>query len=359
MGKRKWAPEDYGNWAFDMFASTHKYAEWVRTNGALASSLFPRHLGRHAATVAALHPYAIDYIRQAPIIVICDHTNGPWRPWAAHSNAFENGHKLRDLLDALNIPHPLRALKGMAFSCGWEIGSIRELRRFEPHVLSQIIPRTASEQANWIELLYLWHSHYTARAGARDDPHFEWAAMALAGRRGWTDVATVADWLIAHPDIEPDRPWAWAEEQAREWHNVRQHAAQGDRFLMDHGISYDQEIDYAPFLNHIQLGEYTLAALRSGKALAEEGRAMHHCVGSYARDVIEGKSRIYSIRNRENERVATMELRGEEGLVRDERVDNEDIYDIKVTWRLYQIKAACNAKPPTELLELLAKVGIK
>ncbi|MGY8664264.1 PcfJ domain-containing protein [Bradyrhizobium sp. UFLA05-109] len=42
--------------------------------------------------------------------------------------------------------------------------------------------------------------------------------------------------------------------------------------------------------------------MQTGRALRVEGAAMHHCVASYWRNVVNGKSHIYSIR--ENDRDA-------------------------------------------------------
>ncbi len=52
---------------------------------------------------------------------------------------------------------------------------------------------------------------------------------------------------------------------------------------------------------------YHFVVLHTGAQLREEGRWMDHCVGSYAKEVSDGKSIIVSIR-RGNLRVATMEL---------------------------------------------------
>jgi hypothetical protein len=46
------------------------------------------------------------------------------------------------------------------------------------------------------------------------------------------------------------------------------------------------------------------------EGLRAEGAAMHHCVASYWRNVVNGKSRIYSIREN-GSRVATLEVTGQ------------------------------------------------
>ena len=66
----------------------------------------------------------------------------------------------------------------------------------------------------------------------------------------------------------------------------------------------DTVIDYTPLPLLWEHGGLSFVALQTGKALRAEGAAMHHCVASYWRNVVNGKSRIYSIREN-GRRVAT------------------------------------------------------
>ena len=72
----------------------------------------------------------------------------------------------------------------------------------------------------------------------------------------------------------------------------------------------DTVIDYTPLPLLWEHGSLSFVALQTGKALHAEGRAMHHCVASYWRNVVDGKSRIYSIREN-GSRVATLEVTGQ------------------------------------------------
>ena len=76
------------------------------------------------------------------------------------------------------------------------------------------------------------------------------------------------------------------------------------------GVPLDTVIDYTPLPLLWEHGGLSFAALQTGKALRAEGRAMHHCVASYWRNVVDGKSRIYSIREN-GSRVATLEVTGQ------------------------------------------------
>ena len=75
------------------------------------------------------------------------------------------------------------------------------------------------------------------------------------------------------------------------------------------GVPLDTVIDYTPLPLLWEYGGLSFVALQTGKALRTEGAAMHHCVASYWQNVVNGKSRIYSIRENRS-RVATLEVTG-------------------------------------------------
>ena len=80
-----------------------------------------------------------------------------------------------------------------------------------------------------------------------------------------------------------------------------------------------------------QVNGYQIVPLDSTEKLWKEGRAMHHCVGSYDSRVASGKCYIYSVRQGDN-RIATIELARKDGKVVPQ-----------------QIRAACNDEPPKEV----------
>ena len=73
------------------------------------------------------------------------------------------------------------------------------------------------------------------------------------------------------------------------------------------GVPLDTVIDYMPLPLLWECGDLSFVALQTGKALRAEGAAMHHCVASYWQNVVNGRSRIYSILEN-GSRVATLEL---------------------------------------------------
>ena len=64
-------------------------------------------------------------------------------------------------------------------------------------------------------------------------------------------------------------------------------------------------------VNNIELyvGSYYWTNLKSSSELKKEGEAMNHCVGTYGNKVSSGQSTIYSLRDKNNQSVCTVELR--------------------------------------------------
>jgi hypothetical protein len=76
------------------------------------------------------------------------------------------------------------------------------------------------------------------------------------------------------------------------------------------GVPLDTVIDYTPLPPLWEYGRLSFVALQTGKALQAEGAAMHHCVASYWQNVVNGRSRIYSVLE-SGRRVATLEVIGQ------------------------------------------------
>jgi hypothetical protein len=75
------------------------------------------------------------------------------------------------------------------------------------------------------------------------------------------------------------------------------------------GVPLDTVIDYTPLPPLWEYDGLSFVALQTGKALRAEGAAMHHCVASYWQNVVNGRSRIYSILEN-GRRVAALEVTG-------------------------------------------------
>jgi hypothetical protein len=105
---------------------------------------------------------------------------------------------------------------------------------------------------------------------------------------------------------EPFNP-LWTRERARAeeqmWHADLAVSEAVERT----GAPLNTVVNYTPLPLLWEYGGLSFVALQTEKALHAEGAAMHHCVASYWENVVEGESRIYSIRENRS-RVATLEL---------------------------------------------------
>jgi PcfJ-like protein len=178
-----------------------------------------------------------------------------------------------------------------------------------PSTLAQIIPATRQKQNAWLLALQNWCEGMASRPEVNDYRclFLEWAATNYPGVT-YTEAngaRHTVDFVRAHsgtfnPLWTLER--AGAEEQ--KWHADLAVAEVVERT----GVPLDTVIDYTPLPLLWEYGGLSFVALQTGKALRTEGAAMHHCVASW-RNVVNGKSRIYSIRENRS-RVATLEVTG-------------------------------------------------
>jgi hypothetical protein len=91
-------------------------------------------------------------------------------------------------------------------------------------------------------------------------------------------------------------------------------------------------------------GAFSATPLASARDLFEEGRAMHHCVFSYADRCLSGVNRIVSIR-KNGARVATMELTAQsaQGNAIQIQADGSNAHEPRA-WSIVQNQGPCNAK---------------
>jgi len=122
----------------------------------------------------------------------------------------------------------------------------------------------------------------------------------------------VQDWhrLLAHKKTQESLEKTVATIRAGLGQSIRQ----GDCASVEEGMASAQKGAW-PFSlarHEEKVGDcvWTAVALNTAGALFEEGRAMSHCVSSYASDCAAGSSRIYSIQ-KNGARVSTMQLQAE------------------------------------------------
>ena len=315
-----------------------------------------------ALAMAVSHRYALDYIEQAPVIVLLaaaaatSHTmstasldfHARKRLSAGFCHWCERHLSLRELMEglwALTRSHPgpgiyqLRKLKGGALrTAHWR--ACITLANIDATTLAQIIPLSQTQQTRWLCCLTAWSIRIFQRRGFdRMDVRDQIAEIAFAARliaeRGMSstyDGEHMADFMAERANYST----RWSTERfMREW---------SDWSLMRRKVlaSDDIAVDYAPLPNDpVTHAGIEFVPLRTHGALIEESAQMHHCVHAYWPDVVAKQSFIFSMREN-GERVATLEVRDEVG----NAYPCQRAMGPMPIWCVEQIKAAHNRAPP-------------
>lgn len=325
---------------------------WVERQATAACELYPdKSLHPLAMLLAVMHPHALDYLRQAPILVLGvrgrDGYGKKFPTVRAQMLAvrfgplIRKGTKLKALMREFGLPLQMRQVHACHIdSDRTNLFLDRLALMLSPSELAQAIPEDADAQSSWIAAIEAFddraRSRVQMRAMGREAyaERFAWAAPALARAiaAGETvdDAGDMVDFLVS-----PGRPfnprWSWlqARERSQTWH--RDHAAEQAENLRL-GFSPDKLFDFAPFPLEANVMGLDFVALRSVLELREEGRRMRHCVGGYHAELAHGH-RFYSIR-RDGQRLATAQL---------------------VETTAVQVKGPLNAKPKAEVIRALGK----
>lgn len=118
------------------------------------------------------------------------------------------------------------------------------------------------------------------------------------------ELANLTDWFRRSEaglwqELPQQLTWAALRRREQAWHVEL--AAEKDRAFIE---------PWAPILTEPLASDgLSVVELKNGRELFEEGKAMHHCVSSYAGDCRSGVCRVYSIRDETGVSLATMEAR--------------------------------------------------
>lgn len=290
-----------------------------------------RDLKGTAVIMARCHRYAIELIEQAPVVCLLLKSARNATTVDNTRAAIEAGTGLRDLLKQHNIAPQFRALRPEALAYTHRSDLEHLSKAIDPSTLAQIIPREGQAQGVWLNTLSQWIARM--QRGAKPETlQLAWAASQIGRGAKAIEWNEIAD-LVVHLDDKFNPRWSWekAREEAEAWHRQIRRVKDHRDFFRRYGLSIDDIIDYAPLPPLASILGLDFIALRSGRELSEDGFVMHHCVASYAGQVIKGISRIYSIRLGEK-RLATLELA---------QADKR--------WRLVQLKGPCNSNPPNDV----------
>lgn len=277
--------------------------------GQRVRAIFPNQgMHKNAMFIVGLHPRAIDYLEQAPVLAaafgvkrntktdrlyIATRIGGP----------IHRGEKLRAVMAAVDIARPLRKLKGSSVM-PYMSEFVRDLNDIDTSTLSQSIPERPGAQQAWLRSLRDYR-HRMRIIGASPRTGFTWMAR-HAHRCEKGQSSDIADFVARNPIPDIDR-WSF-ERMTNEvtlWHD----RLAADRDLKQYGdvIRPDTVIDLSDWPDHAELAGFEFFKLATPSMLMEEGRRMRHCVASYIPRVISGSCHLYSIR-REMRRMATMEI---------------------------------------------------
>jgi hypothetical protein len=315
-----------------------KNHEWIQPACAAAVGLFtePR-LHLPATFLAALSPYAIDYIKQAPALVVAAtwdarliYRKQRLRVAKQFIAACGHGPRLNELMKAYGLATPLRVLSGQVLRYS-DWGALKALSTMPATALAQCIPGSPEGQRRWLDAIERWREHMWRHC--RDEQLLlAWAAANLGDgshRRGITDVADFA----SHNRATFNTRWSFAQAKAAsdQWHAQILRRPFGLAALSP---DWQVKIDYAPLPSQVELDGFGFHALQTREDIFIEGDRMHHCVRTYADRVAKGHSRLYSVR-RGDQRIATLELWPVGSLP-----------NSQTPYVLAQLKGPCNAKPP-------------
>lgn len=331
------------------------FDDWVSVNTRKAQAMFGNQgVQPGAIWLSALHPRALDYLEQAPVLVLAATFGGKAssrseRAYVAMNfrPLVERGARLKDVMKAYRVAYPLRAISPKAIRPGvW--GVLQAITRLvDPSTISQSIPDVATRHLHWLgDLDVLW-SELQRRAPDEkaNGAILRWAMLALsraiaAKEPVGSECGELADFLICNRDQFNTR-WTWRKliDESAAWHEALANA-QIDRI---NDGTYDTDVAYRGFPTEVALSGFEFHALRSLRALVVEGKAMHHCVASYHPDIQSGRARIYSVR-KDGKRLATVEFAAT--AKHNPRAPGGG----GPYWKPVQIKGVCNARPPAQII---------
>lgn len=150
----------------------------------------------------------------------------------------------------------------------------------------------------------------------------------------------VFDWLtdaMTNRNNIPEKqqlkaPWTWWMRKQAEWHEA---------ILQNKRKNIKQEI-WNCAITTFTHKNFVIVPITNSLDLFNEGKEMHHCVHSYTKDCLLGKSRIFSIKIGDM-KVATAEI----------------VKNTHDQWSFGQIRGKCNSKVPTNVENIVKIIVTK
>jgi PcfJ-like protein len=256
-----------------------------------------------------------DHVRSFENFVV--HEEARARQRAEAIKLVERGARLRDIAALMGLPMALRRVKP---------GAVRCISRQSIELLAYM-PDSLPQMRFWLRVV--------GRVGYVSGDFAEWAtknAMQIPGgsvNERFSLLSDLADWVRASHNVDrfvvrpfsPDMSLRTVTKLSADWHEAIANSMDGPQY------SFPQ-----PWLPATRLNGYEIVPITNSAELYREGDAMHNCVGTYAGDVMVGKSYIYSVRE-DDKRMATVQV---------VRAGDRPA--------LAQIRGPCNAPAPKEIV---------
>jgi hypothetical protein len=217
------------------------------------------------------------------------------------------GAPLRRIADFMDVPMALRKVQPGVAHLAF---SMLETLAQDPRLIDAHMPQPLPRMKFWLRVM---------RFASRINPDFaafaakhttEVQAMAADADLWFEDTA---DWVRAclpaagqtpRPGAEfitrrfsPDMSVKTVTALTHEWHEAVASNMTGPSYEFPE-----------PWVEAGKVGDYEIVPITNNAELYREGHAMHHCVGTYGDRVREGYCYICSLRRKDGERVATIEL---------------------------------------------------
>jgi hypothetical protein len=229
----------------------------------------------------------------------------------------ERGVRLKEIASFMDVPMWARKLKPAVAHWFWDV----------PGDLHCYLPEKTWEQRLWLRAFQsrgtdnpdfaYWTARNVLKIGNRIGPVLDF----LSDMNDWVMEAKRKKPRCITRPFSPDMSVTTVRTENELWHEA---IAKCKTAKSKYKIP-------APWYPAGQVNGYEILPLATTEELWKEGRAMHHCAGSYDYRVAAGQCYMYSVRQGDN-RVATVELVREHGKVKP-----------------LQIRAACNTEPPKEV----------
>jgi hypothetical protein len=289
-----------------------KSSDWVSLAIERASRCFSeKRFKIGAAQLATLHPYAIDYIEQAPALVVFILDEGDVRKF---SEACVLKLNLRDMMLRYALPLPLRLISGRALRSD-HFAILKHLTAMEPEQLVSCIPRDHRKQKAWLSAVSDW-SRYMDRIFEEPGFHREWALLNLRSSENLYELALYVKKY--NDDFEPYGLYLSLAELKNACQGYRmkgidyhEQAAQENqeraRYVPTIFPRWQKTLDVAPFPAICQIKGFFFTALETFGELEAESHWLKYDLKAYEGRAQRQTSRLFSIKTRRN-RVGTLEV---------------------------------------------------